>query len=56
VVRLFGEDVRRFRDWWMVGYLPQQAATFFEKMALSVEELLSAARGQRPWNGAGGCG
>jgi zinc transport system ATP-binding protein len=44
VVRLFGEDVRRFRDWWMVGYLPQQAATFFEKMALSVEELLSAAR------------
>jgi zinc transport system ATP-binding protein len=44
VVRLFGEDVRRFRDWWMVGYLPQHAATFFEKMALSVEELLSAAR------------
>ena len=44
VVKLFGVDIRRFRDWWMVGYLPQNAATLFERMALSVEELLSAVR------------
>jgi len=42
-VKLFGVDVSRFRDWWMVGYLPQNAATLFEKMPLNVSELLTAA-------------
>lgn len=44
VVRVFGEDVRRFKEWWRVGYLPQNAATFFERMPISVGEFLWASR------------
>ncbi len=43
VIRLFGADVEDFKDWWKVGYLPQNAATLFEKMPLNVFELLAAA-------------
>ncbi|MEM0349987.1 MAG: metal ABC transporter ATP-binding protein [Candidatus Caldarchaeum sp.] len=40
VVRLFGVAVQRFREWWRVGYVPQNAATLFERTPLSVGELL----------------
>ncbi|MEM0482565.1 MAG: metal ABC transporter ATP-binding protein [Nitrososphaerota archaeon] len=44
VVSVFGVDVRSFREWWRVGYLPQNAATFFERMPISVGEFLRASR------------
>ncbi|GBC68931.1 Zinc import ATP-binding protein ZnuC [archaeon HR01] len=44
VVRLFGVGIEKFRSWWMIGYLPQNAATFFENMPLNVSELLNSTR------------
>lgn len=44
IVRVFGVDVRRFREWWRIGYLPQNAATYFERMPVSVGEFLEASR------------
>lgn len=44
VIRVFGVDVRSFREWWRVGYLPQNAAAFFERMPISVGEFLRASR------------
>ncbi len=44
IVRVFGVDVKSFREWWRVGYLPQNAATFFERMPISVGEFLRASR------------
>jgi zinc transport system ATP-binding protein len=44
VVRVFGVDVKSFREWWRVGYLPQNATTFFERMPISVSEFLRASR------------
>jgi len=41
-IKLFGVDISKFREWWMVGYVPQNAATYFERMPLSVEEFLKA--------------
>ncbi|MDW8073437.1 MAG: metal ABC transporter ATP-binding protein [Nitrososphaerota archaeon] len=43
-VKVFGVDVRSFKDWWRIGYLPQNAATLFERMPISVEEFLSASK------------
>jgi len=43
-VRLFGVDVKSFREWWRVGYLPQNAATYFERMPVSVGEFLEASK------------
>lgn len=44
VVRLFRTEIGKFRSWWMIGYLPQNAVTYFENMPLNVSELLSSAR------------
>lgn len=44
VVRLFGEPLEKFRDWWKIGYLPQQIVSLFEKMPVNVEELLLSGR------------
>ncbi|MEM3095672.1 MAG: metal ABC transporter ATP-binding protein [Nitrososphaerota archaeon] len=53
VVRLFGSEMPRFRSWWMIGYLPQNAATYFENIPLNVSELLNSARAiehaMEPW-------
>ena len=46
VVRLFGTEIQRFRRWWMIGYLPQNAVAYFEKMPLNVLELLSSAKSE----------
>ncbi|MEM4334802.1 MAG: metal ABC transporter ATP-binding protein [Candidatus Caldarchaeum sp.] len=42
VVRLFGKEVSRFRDWWRIGYVPQNVVSIFEKIPASVQELLSS--------------
>ncbi|MEM0382475.1 MAG: metal ABC transporter ATP-binding protein [Nitrososphaerota archaeon] len=44
VVRVFGQDVRRFKEWWRIGYLPQNAVSYFERMPISVGEFLHASK------------
>ncbi|MEM4417709.1 MAG: metal ABC transporter ATP-binding protein [Nitrososphaerota archaeon] len=44
VVRIFGVEIEKFRSWWMIGYLPQNAATFFGNLPLNVSELLNSTR------------
>ncbi len=44
VVRVFGVDTRRFREWWRVGYLPQAASSLFEGLPVSVGEFLRSCR------------
>lgn len=43
-VKVFGVDVQNFKEWWRIGYLPQNAASYFERMPISVGEFLSASR------------
>lgn len=43
-VRVFGVDVRRFREWWRVGYLPQAASSIFGGLPVSVGEFLRSCR------------
>ncbi|MCS6769249.1 MAG: metal ABC transporter ATP-binding protein [Candidatus Caldarchaeum sp.] len=42
VIRVFGQDILKFNDWWKIGYLPQNAAALFEKTTVSVAEFLKA--------------
>jgi zinc transport system ATP-binding protein len=53
-VRLFGQEVRKFRDWKRVGYAAQQAAGFDRNFPASVREVVEM--GRRParfWQGGG---
>lgn len=43
-VRLFGEDVRSFRGWHKVSYIPQHAAAFDGRFPASVAEIVSLGR------------
>ncbi|MDW8084550.1 MAG: metal ABC transporter ATP-binding protein [Candidatus Caldarchaeum sp.] len=52
VVKLFNTDLPKFREWWKIGYVPQNASQLFEALPLSVEELLSSGsvrgKGMKP--------
>ncbi len=41
-IRLLGEDVRRFRAWPKIGYVPQNAATNAAGFPATAEEIVSA--------------
>ncbi|MEM0440542.1 MAG: metal ABC transporter ATP-binding protein [Candidatus Caldarchaeum sp.] len=41
-VRLFGDPLHSFKEWWKIGYLPQNISQLFENIPLSVEELLQS--------------
>lgn len=41
-VKLFGTDLREFREWWRIGYVPQDATLTLGRMNVSVDELLGA--------------
>ncbi|MCS7118071.1 MAG: metal ABC transporter ATP-binding protein [Thaumarchaeota archaeon] len=41
-VKLFGKDIKEFKEWWRIGYVPQNAPATLSKMAVSVDELLKA--------------
>jgi zinc transport system ATP-binding protein len=43
-VRLFGHDLRHFKDWGRIAYLSQNAIAFDEQFPLSVRELVSLGR------------
>ncbi len=39
-VKLFGEDIRTFKDWSKIGYVPQKAASFDANFPATVEEVV----------------
>ncbi|MDR5682764.1 MAG: metal ABC transporter ATP-binding protein [Armatimonadota bacterium] len=43
-VRLFGQDIREFRDWHRIGYVPQKAVAFESRFPASVFEVVVSGR------------
>ncbi len=43
-IKLFGEDIHRFRDWHKIGYIPQHALRFDPNFPASVFEVVSMGR------------
>jgi len=43
-VRLFGTDIRAFREWHRIGYVPQKAVAFEAKFPASVLEVVLSGR------------
>lgn len=46
-VRLFGQELRRFRDWHRVGYVPQKAVAFETRFPATVLEVVLSGRAGR---------
>lgn len=43
-IKLFGEDIRHFKDWYKIGYIPQHALNFDTNFPVSVFEVVSMGR------------
>lgn len=43
-VRLFGQSIHQFRDWYKIGYVPQKVVNFDSKFPATVEEVVSMGR------------
>ncbi len=43
-IKLFGEDIRRFKEWHKIGYIPQHALRFDPNFPASVFEVVSMGR------------
>ena len=43
-VSLFGQPVHLFKDWWKIGYVPQQATNIDARFPVTVEEIVSLGR------------
>jgi zinc transport system ATP-binding protein len=43
-IELFGTPIERFKEWWRVGYVPQNAQAQLSRTPVSVEEVLRASR------------
>jgi zinc transport system ATP-binding protein len=43
-IKLFGTDLKRFKDWWKIGYVPQKAAYFDTNFPSTVSEVVSMGR------------
>ncbi|HVU75714.1 MAG TPA: ABC transporter ATP-binding protein [Candidatus Paceibacterota bacterium] len=43
-IRLFGQDIRSFKDWSKVGYVPQKATAFDANFPATVEETVLMGR------------
>ncbi|MCZ7392433.1 MAG: metal ABC transporter ATP-binding protein [Candidatus Methanoperedens sp.] len=43
-IKLFGEDIRRFKDWYKIGYIPQHALSFDVNFPVNVFEVVSMGR------------
>lgn len=44
VVKLFGEDIHVFKDWWKVGYVPQKVINFDVNFPATVFEVVAMGR------------
>ncbi len=40
-IKLFGQDIRSFRDWYKIGYVPQKTTLFDANFPVTVEEVVS---------------
>src|SRR5258708_37475911 len=43
-VKLFGTDIRHFKDWSKIGYVPQKATNFDVNFPATVEEIVAMGR------------
>ncbi|MBI3337530.1 MAG: metal ABC transporter ATP-binding protein [Candidatus Staskawiczbacteria bacterium] len=43
-IKLFGQDVKKFKDWSRVGYVPQKATNFDVNFPATVREVVAMAR------------
>ncbi len=54
-VLLFGQDIRRFKDWWRIGYVPQKPENYNPQFPATVEEIVMLGRvarlGRLRWPG-----
>ncbi|PJE76118.1 zinc ABC transporter ATP-binding protein [Candidatus Uhrbacteria bacterium CG10_big_fil_rev_8_21_14_0_10_48_11] len=46
-VKLFGVDIKDFRDWWKIGYVPQKAVNFDARFPATVAEVVAMGRSAR---------
>ena len=44
MVRLFGQSLEKFRDWWKIGYVPQKAVHFDPLFPATVTEVVAMGR------------
>ncbi len=54
-VLLFGEDIKRFKHWWRIGYVPQKPENYNPQFPATVEEIVMLGRvarlGRFKWPG-----
>ena len=43
-VKLFGQDINRFKQWSRIGYVPQKAVSFETNFPVTVEEVVAMGR------------
>ena len=43
-VKLFGQDIKQFKDWSKIGYVPQKATSFDVNFPATVKEVVEMAR------------
>jgi len=43
-VKLFGEEIKNFKNWFKIGYVPQKAVNFDLNFPLTVEEVVAQGR------------
>lgn len=43
-IKLFGVDIKKFKDWSKIGYVPQKAINFDVKFPATVEEVVTMGR------------
>ena len=43
-VKLFGQDIKHFKDWSKIGYVPQKATNFDSNFPATVKEVVAMAR------------
>ena len=43
-IKLFGQDIKKFKDWSKVGYVPQKATNFDVNFPVTVKEVVKMAR------------
>ncbi len=46
-IKLFGEDINHFKDWYKIGYIPQHALSFDVNFPVNVFEVVSMGRFSR---------
>jgi zinc transport system ATP-binding protein len=43
-IKIFGEDIKKFKDWSKIGYVPQKATNFDVNFPATVKEVVAMAR------------